>query len=137
MRRRGLRVRGAAATIALLLASCAQGDAISTSAGASGGLTPAATGVCSALAALPDTAAAERAFTDDAHDALHRLASAAGLDRSLAAPVLETMQRVEADFSTAPASPDASRLAIDLASLHAAARAALISLGSPVPGCNP
>lgn len=126
-----------AAAFALLLAACApasSGGPPST-AGTSSGLGAAATGVCAALKALPNTVAAERAFTDDAHEALHALASAPGLGRSLAAPVLETMQRVEADFATTPASPDASRLATDLGNLHAAARAALAALGTTAPAC--
>ncbi len=128
----------AAAAVALLLANCAPaGEGAVTTPSPSGGLTSAATGVCAALAALPDTVAAQRAFSDDAHEALHALASAPGLDRALAAPVLETMQRVEADFATAPPSPDASRLATDLASLHAAARAALAALNAAAPACMP
>jgi hypothetical protein len=126
-----------AAALALLLAGCApaSGGGTTSTPGASSGLGAAATGVCAALKALPDTVAAERAFTDDAHEALHALASAPGLERSLAAPVLEIMQRVEADFATTPASPDASRLATDLASLHAAASAALAALGATAPAC--
>jgi hypothetical protein len=124
-----------AAAFALLLAGCAPASGPTPTPGASSGLGAAATGVCAALHALPDTVAAERAFTDDAHEALHALASAPGLERSLAAPVLETMQRVEADFATTPASPDASRLARDLGSLHAAASAALAALGAAAPAC--
>ncbi len=90
----------------------------------------AATGVCDALAALPDPPAAERTFTNVAHDALHELAADPRLDRSLAAPVLEAMDRVEADFDgTAAALPD------DLGRLHDAARTALHTIGIEAAAC--
>jgi hypothetical protein len=95
-------------------------------------LLPAATGICDALAALPDTTAAERAFTNVAHDALHALAAEPALDRSLAAAVLEAMERVETDFAT-PA--DAARLSDDLTRLHDAAASGLRGLGKNVTSC--
>jgi len=95
-------------------------------------LQAAAVGVCSAIAALPDAAAAERTFTNDAHEALHALAAAAGLDRSVSARLLESMEQVEADFETG--SP--GKLSDDLGALHAAAGEALAGMGQAVPTCQ-
>ncbi len=63
------------------------------------GLDAASSGLCQAIAALPDRAGAERAFTNLAHDHLHDLAADPRLDRSLSAKVLEAMQAIEVDFS--------------------------------------
>jgi len=81
---------------------------------------------------LPDVSAAERAFTNLAHEALHGLAAAPRLDRSMSARVLEAMEKVEADFSQ---SPDVAVLTADLAELQGAADAALKALGVEVPAC--
>jgi len=93
-------------------------------------LQAAAVGVCSAIAALPDVAAAERTFTNDAHEALHALAAAPGLDRSVSARLLESMEQVEADFEGGP-----GNLSDDLGALHAAVGAALAGIGQAVPTC--
>jgi hypothetical protein len=96
------------------------------------GLSASSVGVCEAIAALPDPAAAERAFTNVAHDALHGLAGDPRLSRSMSARVLEAMQRVEADFSR---SADVATLSGDLAELHTSADSALEALGEEVPAC--
>jgi hypothetical protein len=95
-------------------------------------LAASSSGVCKAIVALPDPSAAERAFINLAHAALHRLAADPRLNRPSAALVLETMQKVEADFSQPP---DVAVLTTDLADLRAAADAALQSLGVFVPPC--
>jgi hypothetical protein len=94
----------------------------------------AAIGLCHAIGGLPDAAAVERAFTNDAHDVLHALAADPRLDRSAAALILEAMVTVETDFG---ASADQTVLADDLASLFAAADAALTTLGVDLPRCAP
>jgi hypothetical protein len=88
--------------------------------------------VCQALNALPDVTAAERAFTNVAHEALHGLAADPRLSRSVSARVLEAMQKVEADFSGSTA---ASALSDDLGDLQASTDAALGALGEEVPAC--
>lgn len=120
--------------LALLLVACSPAGGTSPTPRASqADLTAAASGVCEALAALPDAAAADRAFTNVAHDALHALAAAPGLDRTLAAPVLEAMERVETDFD---APSDVAALAADLGDLHDAAGNALEALGTDVAPCG-
>jgi hypothetical protein len=96
------------------------------------GLPASSSGVCKAIAALPDLSAAERAFTHLGHEALHGLAADPRLDRSMSARVLEAMEKVEADFSQ---SPDITVLTDDLGELHASADAALQALGVQVPAC--
>jgi hypothetical protein len=103
-------------------------------AGAGSVLTAASAGVCQAIVALPDAAAAERTFTNVAHEALHSLAAEPGLDRQLSARVLEAMQKVEADFGQSPP-PDIAALTSDLASLHDSADRALVSIGDTAPPC--
>ncbi len=88
--------------------------------------------MCQAIAALPDVAAAERIFMNVAHAALHLLAADPRLDRSMSAGVLETMQKVEADFRH---SPGVTVLADDLANLHASADSALKAIGEDAPAC--
>jgi hypothetical protein len=127
--------------LAALLAGCATGQGASapgssTPAGASIGaesLSKAATGVCLAIASLPDARGAEDTFTNEAHEALHALAAAEGLDRSLAARLLEAMERVEADFEGGAAE---TALRTDLNGLHAAAGDALAGLGMAAPPCS-
>ncbi len=89
-------------------------------------------GVCEAIAALPDEAAAERAFANLAHDALHGLAGDPRLSRAMSAPVLEAMEKVESDFR---GSGDVAVLRDDLVELLAVADAALVTLGVAAPGC--
>jgi len=96
------------------------------------GLRAASSGVCQAIIALPDLSAAERAFSNLAHDALHGLAADPRLGRSMSARALEAMEKVEADFSR---SPDVAVLTDDLTKLHASADAALRALGEEVPPC--
>lgn len=96
------------------------------------GLPVSSWGVCRAIAALPDESAAERAFTNLAHEALHGLAADPRLDRSTSARVLEAMARVEADFR------EFARVSVmtsHLMELHAAADAALQALSLEVPAC--
>jgi hypothetical protein len=91
-----------------------------------------ASGVCQAIAALPDVSAAKRVFTNVAHDALHRLAADPRLALSMSARVLEAMETVEADFDQVP---DVTGLTGDLTELHASADAALRALDEEVPAC--
>jgi hypothetical protein len=88
--------------------------------------------VCEAIAALPDVPAAQRAFTNVGHDALHGLAADPRLDRALSARVLEAMQSVEVDF-TQPSHEAA--LGEDLENLLVVTDAALEALGEKVPEC--
>jgi uncharacterized protein YggE len=106
--------------------------AASASAPAGSDLTAAASGLCQAMAALPDADAAERAFDNRAHEALHALAAAPGLDRDLSAGILESMESVERDFAT---SHD-SALGTDLNALARDADAALRALGQSVSPCE-
>lgn len=124
--RRGGAVVLVAATV--LLAACT-----ATSGSSPAGLVAASAGVCHAIAALPDMTKAQRAFDNEAHEALHALAADARLDRAMAAGVLESMQRVEADFAQATG-PDA--LGRDLSALLEAADDALAEIGQAVPGCS-
>jgi hypothetical protein len=89
-------------------------------------------GVCAAMLAVPDTAAAQRAFTNLAHGQLHSLAADPRLSRPMAARILETMGVVEADFGRPPAT---ATLRKDLAELHDAADGALRALGLAAPEC--
>jgi hypothetical protein len=96
------------------------------------GLPASSSGVCKAIVALPDVSAAERAFTNLAHEPLHGLAADSRLGRSMSARVLEAMEKVETDFSQ---SPDVAVLTDDLTELQASADAALQALGEEVPPC--
>lgn len=116
----------------LLLACSPTGSGSDTPSQSVLGLSVSSAGVCEAIAALPDPTAAERAFTNVAHDALHGLAGDPRLSRSMSARVLEAMQKVEADFSRPP---DVAVLSGDLAELHASADSALRALGEEVPAC--
>ena len=119
--------------IALLLSACSP-VAIGSVAPSLGpaGMAAASWGVCKAIQALPDLNAAERMFTNVAHDAIHGLAADVRVDRTKAARILETMQKVEADF-TRP--PDVQTLTTDLEALRASADAALGEIGQGVTGC--
>lgn len=117
----------------LLLSACsAVASASASPSQAALGLPASSSGVCQAITALPDLSAAERAFTNLAHDALHGLAADPRLDRSTSARVLEAMERVHTDFSESRA---LSVLTDDLVELHASADAALEALGVEVPQC--
>lgn len=119
--------------ITLVLSACSPVASGSASPGTtSPGLTAASSGVCQAIVALPDLSAAERAFTNLAHEPLHRLAADSRLARPTTARVLEAMQKVEADFA---GSADAAALTDDLGELQASADAALLALGEEVPAC--
>jgi hypothetical protein len=119
--------------ITLLLTACSPiASASATPSQPALGLPASSSGVCQAIAALPDVSAAERAFTNQAHDALHGLAADPRLDRPMSARILEAMEKVEADFGQ---SSDLAVLTDDLAELHAAADAALRALGVEVPAC--
>jgi hypothetical protein len=124
-----------AVVVALVLTACSPKTSASvTSTYAGIALTDSSAGVCQAIVALPDVAAAERSFTNVAHEALHGLAAEPGLDRQLAAGILEAMQRVEADFGQSQA-PDVALLMSDLTNLHDSADRALASLGQAAPLC--
>lgn len=121
------------ATIALVLNGCAVGARSTlTETGTAPGLSSAVSGVCGAVAALPDRSTAERVFTNVAHESLHGLAADPRLDRTMSAAILEAMQVVEEDFR---GSADASRLSGDLGALRTAAATALGAIGEAVPGC--
>jgi hypothetical protein len=124
-----------AVVVALVLTACSpRASASVTSSYAGTALTDGSSGVCQAIVALPDVAAAERSFANVAHEALHSLAAEPGLDRQLAAGILEAMQKVEADFGQSPP-PAAAALTSDLTSLHESADRALVSLGQTAPPC--
>jgi hypothetical protein len=101
--------------------------------GTAPGLRAAVTGLCAALSALPDRSAAERAFTNLAHESLHGLAADPRLDRATSAGVLEAMQVVEQDFRR---SADADALSRDLGVLRDSAAAALTAIGDDVRACD-
>ena len=123
----------AAAWIALTVSACAPlAGASATLSQPLLGLTSSSSGVCQAIAALPDVSAAQRAFINVAHDALHGLAADPRLGRAMSAQVLEAMQSVEVDF-TQPW--DDAALGGDLANLLAVTDAALGALGERVPAC--
>jgi hypothetical protein len=133
VRRPSVLWRSTAAWIALVLSACSPGaNAPALSSHAAIGLAASSAGVCQAIDALPDVTAAERVFTNVAHEALHGLAADPRLSRSVSARVLEAMQRVEADFS---GSTGASALGDDLAELQVSTDAALGALGEEVPAC--
>lgn len=122
-----------AAWIVLVLTACSPLSNASVAPVRTGlGLTGASSGVCEAIGALPDLAAARQAFTNLAHDALHGLAADSRLGRAMSARVLETMEKVEADLGR---SADVAVLTDDLAELQASADAALGALGETVPAC--
>ena len=133
VRRRRAAWFSAATWIALTVSACAAvAGPSATSSRPLLGLTSSSSGVCQAIVALPDASAAQRAFTNVAHDALHQLAADPRLDRARSAQVLEAMQRVEVDF-TQPS--DDAALSQDLANLLAVTDAALGALGEKVPAC--
>ena len=133
VRRQSVPGRSTAALIALVLSACSPGaNAPAVPSQAAIGLAASSAGVCQAIEALPDVTAAERAFTNVAHEALHGLAADPRLSRSVSAHVLEAMQKVEADIS---GSTGASVLSDDLAELQVSTDAALGALGEEVPVC--
>jgi len=97
-------------------------------------LTDALEGLCTArLEATDRPQTAEARFFDRSHEMLHVIARAVeDLDRPVAARLLETKQKVEADFSGL-ASGD--RVADDLGRLIEATRTALVRLAVPLPPC--
>jgi hypothetical protein len=109
------------------------GPASASRSGIATDLAAASTGVCQTLAALPDATAAERSFENVAHAALHALSAAPALDRALSAAVLESMERVEADFT---ASRAGEPLRQDLEALLEDANAALQAIGQTPPPCE-
>jgi hypothetical protein len=125
--------RSTALWITLVLSACSPAvGASATPSLPAVGLPASSSGVCQAIIALPDLSAAEHAFTNVAHDALHRLAADPRLGRALAARVLEAMQKVETDFSR---SSDVAALTGDLAELRTSADLALRAIGEEVPAC--
>jgi hypothetical protein len=127
--------RSVVAMITLLLSACSPLASGSTTASPRlVGLSASSSGVCQAIVALPDVSAAERAFTNLAHEALHGLAADPRLERALSARVLEAMAKVEADFAR---SADAATMTADLTELQDSAEAALRALGLEAPACVP
>jgi hypothetical protein len=122
----------------LVLAACTT-DGTSTAspaasvAGSPTALAAASSGLCQARQALPDVDAADRAFTNFAHDALHELAADARLDRPMAGTILEAMEAVESDFD---AGADEAKVAADLLALHASTDEALRALNEAIPPCD-
>jgi hypothetical protein len=119
--------------IALLLSACSL-DATGSVGPSLGpaGMEAASSGVCDAIHKLPDVPAAERVFTNVAHDALHGLAADGRVDRTSSARILETMQTVETDFRRPP---DIPTLTADLEALRVSADVALGEIGQEVAGC--
>lgn len=123
------------AVLALLLSGCAPAAATSSPPDVTtAGLEAASSAMCEVIRELPDLSAAKRAFTNQAHDALHALAAHPGLARPTSARVLEAMERAEVDFGLGV---DQTAQATDLAGLKGAADSALQSLGIDVPTCEP
>jgi hypothetical protein len=118
--------------VALALTACTPAASAPQGSEAPVGLPMSSWGVCVAMLAVPDTAAAQRSFTNLAHGPLHSLAADPRLSRAMSARILETMGAVEADFGRPPAM---ATLADDLAKLHAAADGALLALGLAAPEC--
>jgi hypothetical protein len=118
----------------MVLCSCTAGAGSSAAGGgpATGG-SAAVSGLCEALASLPDRSTAERVFTNVAHEPLHSLAADRRLDRALSADILEAMQLVEEDFSQ---SADVGVLSRDLGALRVSAAAGLEALGENAPACG-
>lgn len=124
----------AGALIMLLLTACSPvANSAATPSQPAAGWDAASSGLCQAVAALPDQAAAERAFTNLAHDHLHALAADPRLDRSLAAKILEAMQAVEVDLSRPS---DVAVLTGDLAALRDTTDAALHAIGVELRTCT-
>jgi hypothetical protein len=118
--------------VALALTACTPVASVPQGTDAPVGLPMSSWGVCAAMLAVPDTAAAQRAFTNLAHGPLHSLAADPRLSRGMSARILETMGVVEADFGSRAAS---ATVAADLAELHGAADGALRALGLAAPEC--
>ncbi len=95
-------------------------------------LRAAAAGLCQAKAVAPSDPTAARAdFYNQSHDSLHTVARGLEtVDRGLAADLLVTMQKVEADLETRPPT-----LAADLGQLADVYRNGLGRLAIPVPPC--
>jgi len=131
---RGAWCSAAAWTMMMLLLSACSAVASASASPSQGalGLLTASSGLCETIAALPDISAAERTFTNRAHEALHALAADPRLDRSVSARLLEAMENVHTDFSQVS---DAAVLSEDLGQLHASADAALAVLGMEAPTC--
>ena len=95
-----------------------------------------AAGLCAAAAQAPtDKPAAERTFQSRSHDGLHLIAR--GLqdrDRAASATLLETKQKVEADFSGSTPGP---QVATDLRQLAEVTRASLAHFSVTVDSCPP
>lgn len=90
-------------------------------------------GLCGALTSAQDPDAAQAAFLDRSHQALHEIAAEVqGRDPAPAAALLEAKARVETDFREG-ATPSA--LERDLQTLIGATVDALRTLGIESPGC--
>lgn len=133
MSRRPLPFVAGAVCLALSLAVSGCASGAGAPAAGSVDLMRAHTGVCRALRPPADRSATIAAFQDEAHDALHALAAAAGLRRSLAADLLETKARVEADIERGAS---LAQLRADLAALLASVEAALADLGREASACE-
>jgi hypothetical protein len=128
---------------ALVLASCGGGGSPQQTrsplpSGALGVVTPAAarTAVVTLcdLRTATDLDAASARFYDDAHQTLHVIAAVAQVrDRSAAASLLATKQRVEADLE---ASSLPAAFGADVGALAVATTEALDAIGLPVEGCE-
>jgi|SRR5581483_2841355 len=95
-----------------------------------------AAGVCDAARQAPaDAGAARRTFFGTSHDGIHLIAR--GLedkDRAAAATLLETKQKVEADFNASPP-PPGPQIAADLTRLAAVTRTSLARFKVSVEPC--
>jgi hypothetical protein len=119
--------------IILLLSACAPVASPTAARNVEAAGVAASSGVCRAIAALPDVSASQRAFINLAHEALHGLAADPKLARPIAAAVLEAMDRIETDFS---GSASVAMITDDLRELRAATDHALGALGVEVPACS-
>lgn len=117
----------------MLFAAGCDGEPAPDPTGADARWLAAVDGLCASIAEAGDPAAAERAFFDRSHDALHEIAAAASeADREAAAALLTAKNRVEADFRDAPTRQE---LEGHLQTLIAATVDALTALGVNAPGC--
>lgn len=118
--------------LALLAGACGGGEPADDGPVSEAAAERAVAGLCEILDAT-DRDAAEATFQDRTHQTLHDLAAAAeAIDRSAAADLLTTKQRVEADLAE-PALPEG--FGADVDALLAATRAAFEVIGVEAPDC--
>lgn len=127
---------GVAALFPVLLAACGTGGAGDPAGGGETGVAVDGRRLVAALCQAQDRAddpdAADRAFRNGAHGAIHDLARAVvEVDRGVAGRLHEAKQRAE----DALAAGDPRRIGTDLASLTRVTRVSLELVGEPAPTC--